>query len=72
MNIPSDTNTNIKNELEKLLIKDFLTIEKVHQNNLYSKNIQLKTGNGEIKKNSCIKRDLNFWKVSTSDISNQI
>ena len=37
MNIPSDTNTNIKNELEKLLIKDFLTIEKVHQNNLYSK-----------------------------------
>ena len=72
MNIPSDTNTNIKNELEKLLIKDFLTIEKVHQNNLYSKNIQLKTGNGEIKKNSCIKRDLNFWKVSTNDISNQI
>ena len=72
MNIPSDTNTNIKNELEKLLIKDFLTIEKVHQNNLYSKNIQLKTGNGEIKKNSCIKRNLNFWKVSTNDISNQI
>ena len=72
MNIPLDTNTNIKNELEKLLIKDFLTIEKVHQNNLYSKNIQLKTGNGEIKKNSCIKRDLNFWKVSTNDISNQI
>ena len=72
MNIPSDTNTNIKNELEKLLIKDFLTIEKVHQNNLNSKNIQLKTGNGEIKKNSCIKRDLNFWKVSTNDISNQI
>ena len=71
MNIPSDTNTNIKNELEKLLIKDFLTIEKVHQNNLNSKNIQLKTGNGEIKKNSCIKRDLNFWKVSTNDISNQ-
>ena len=71
-NIPSDTNTTIKNEIEKLLIKDFLTIEKVHQNNLYSKNIQLKTGNGEIKKNSCIKRDLNFWKVSTSDISNQI
>lgn len=71
-NIPSDTNTTIKNEIEKLLIKDFLTIEKVHQNNLYSKNIQLKTGNGEIKKNSCIKRDLNFWKVSTNDISNQI
>ena len=71
-NIPSDTNTNIKNEIEKLLIKDFLTIEKVHQNNLYSKNIQLKTGNGEIKKNSCIKRNLNFWKVSTNDITNQI
>jgi len=71
-NIPSDTNTTIKNEIEKLLIKDFLTIEKVHQNNLYSKNIQLKTGNGEIKKNSCIKRDLNFWKVSTNDITNQI
>jgi len=70
--IPSDTNTNIKNEIEKLLIEDFLTIEKVHQNNLHSKNIQLKTGNGEIKKNSCIKRDLNFWKVSTNDITNQI
>ena len=72
--IPSNTNTNtnIKNEIEKLLIEDFLTIEKVHQNNLHSKNIQLKTGNGEIKKNSCIKRDLNFWKVSTNDISNQI
>ena len=45
--IPSNTNTNtnIKNEIEKLLIEDFLTIEKVHQNNLHSKNIQLKLRN---------------------------
>ena len=63
-NIPSDTktNTNIKNEIEKLLIKDFLTIEKVHQNNLYSKNIQLKTGNGEIKKIPVLNAILIFGK----------
>ena len=71
-NIPVNTNSSIKYELEKLLIKDFLTIEKVHQNYMYSKNIKLNTSNGEIKKNSCVKRKLNFWKISTKDIANQI
>tara|TARA_B100000035_G_scaffold200897_1_gene171881 strand:+ start:1 stop:696 length:696 start_codon:yes stop_codon:yes gene_type:complete len=63
--------SNIKIKIEKILIEDFLTIENVFQNNLFAKNYELNTGNTKIKKNNCIKRDLDLWKVSTNNIINQ-
>ena len=63
--------SNIKIIIEKILIEDFLTIENVFQNNLFTKNYELNTGNAKIKRNNCIKRDLYLWKVSTNNIISQ-
>ena len=63
--------SNIKINIEKILIEDFLTIENVFQNNLFTKNYELNTGNAKIKRNNCIKRDLDLWKVSTNNIISQ-
>ena len=35
------------------------------------KTIQLNTGNAKIRRNNCIKRDLDLWKVSTNNIISQ-
>ena len=69
--IGSDDASNIKIIIEKILIQDFLTIENVFQNNLFTKNYELNTGNAKIKRNNCIKRDLDLWKVSTNNIVSQ-
>ena len=69
--IGADDALNIKIKIEKILIEDFLTIENVFQNNLFTKNYELNTGNTKIKRNSCIKRDLDLWKVSTNNIISQ-
>ena len=69
--IGSDDASNIKIIIEKILIEDFLTIENVFQNNLFTKNYELNTGNTKIKRNNCIKRDLDLWKVSTNNIVSQ-
>jgi len=69
--IGSDDASNIKIIIEKILIQDFLTIENVFQNNLFTKNYELNTGNAKIKRNNCIKRDLDLWKVSTNNIISQ-
>ena len=69
--IRADDASNIKIKIEKILIEDFLTIENVFQNNLFAKNYELNTGNTKIRKNNCIKRDLNLWKVSTNNIISQ-
>ena len=69
--IGSDDASNIKIIIEKILIQDFLTIENVFQNNLFTKNYELNTGNTKIKRNNCIKRDLDLWKVSTNNIVSQ-
>ena len=63
--------SNIKTKIEKILIEDFLTIENVFQNNLFAKNYELNTGNTKIKRNNCIKRNLDLWKVSTNNIISQ-
>ncbi len=55
----------IKNEIENTLIRDFLTIAKIHQNNLFREDFSLASGNKKIKRNGCLDRDLNLWKVST-------
>ena len=41
------------------------------KNNLFTKNYELNTGNTKIKRNNCIKRDLDLWKVSTNNIVSQ-
>ena len=55
----------IKNEIENTLIRDFLIIEKIYQNNLFRENVLPDSGNRKIKRNGCINRNLNLWKVST-------
>jgi len=69
--IRADDASNIKIKIEKILIEDFLTIENVYQNNLFAKNYELNTGNAKIRKNNCIKRNLNLWKVSSNNIISQ-
>ena len=59
---------NIKNEFEILMIKDFLTIEKNNQNNLYRRNILLKSGYTKYQKNSCINRNLPIWKINLNSL----
>ncbi len=63
--------SNIKINIEKILIEDFLTIENVFQNNLFYENYELNTGNARIIRNNCLKRDLYLWKVSTNNIISQ-
>ena len=54
---------NIKSEFEKMLIADYLLIEKVYQNNLFRQKIFLKTTSKQIIKNKCISRDLSLSKI---------
>ena len=54
---------NIKREFEKMLIADYLLIEKVYQNNLFRQKILLKTTSKQIIKNKCISRDLSLSKI---------
>ena len=62
----------IKDEIERILINDFLMIEKIYQNNLFRKNIFPESGNLKIQRSGCINRNLSLWKVSTSNYINQI
>ena len=59
---------NIQNEFEILMINDFLEIEKMYQNNLYKRNIQLETGYTKIQKNKCISRRLPIWKIDMNSL----
>ncbi len=61
----------IRDELEKLLINDFLLIEKVYQNNLFEDNITLYSSNQDIQNNNkCIDRRFSIYKISSNDFSN--
>ena len=64
-NIKKKQDPLIKNEIENTLIRDFLIIEKINQNNLFRENLLPDSGNRKIKRNGCINRNLNLWKVST-------
>ena len=60
----------IENELEKLLIEDFVLIEKVYQNNLFRKNLMLNTSTQRIQNNNkCIKRNLSISRISSNELS---
>jgi len=60
----------IRDELEKLLIEDFLLIEMVYQNNLFKKNLMLNTSAQRIQNNNkCIKRNLSVSRISSVEVS---
>ena len=54
----------IEYEFEKLLIKDFLLVETIYQNNLFKRNIALKTSSEQVEKNRCIDRNFSISKIS--------
>ena len=68
-NISKKGTSKIKNEIENTLIKDLLTIERIYQNNLFRENVLPDSGNKRIKRNGCINRDLNLWKVATASVT---
>ncbi len=61
---------NIKYEFEKMLVADYLILEKVYQNNLFRQEIFLKTSSEKITRNKCIKRNLSLSKVDLSVLPN--
>ena len=71
-NIANKKTPLIKDEIERILINDFLMIEKIYQNNLFRKDIFPESGNLKIQRSGCINRNLSLWKVSTSNYINQI
>ena len=71
-NIANKKTPLIKDEIERILINDFLMIEKTYQNNLFRKDIFPESGNLKIQRSGCINRNLSLWKVSTSNYINQI
>ena len=68
-NISKKQTVSIKDEIENTLIKDLLTVEKIYQNNLFKKDIVPDSGNIKVRRNSCINRNLNLWKVSTNNLN---
>jgi len=68
-NISKKQDSLIINEIEKTLVRDFLNIEKINQNNLFRENLIPDSGNRKINRNGCISRDLSLWKVSTADFT---
>ena len=64
--------TNIKSELEKMIIADYLILEKLKNNNFYSSEIYLSTGFEDINLNECISRNIPMWKVDINGLTDQI
>lgn len=62
----------VEKEIEKLIIYDYLTIEKIYQNNLFKDNINLETVSRKVQRNKCIKRNHPMWEVSTNNFTDQI
>ena len=58
----------LKQGIEKLVLSDFITIEKIYQNNLFKNDILLNTGLNSVSKNKCLKRDMGMWKIDLSEV----
>ena len=54
--------------IEKLVLSDFITIEKIYQNNLFKSDILLNTGVNSVSKNKCLNRDMGMWKIDLSEV----
>ena len=64
--------TNLENEFEKMMVSDYLILEKVTNNNFYSSEIYLSTGFVNINGNECISRNIPMWKIDINEITKQI
>ncbi len=64
--------TNLENEFEKMMVSDYLILEKVTNNNFYSSKIYLSTGFVNINGNECISRNIPMWKIDINEITKQI
>ena len=58
----------LKQGIEKLVLSDFITIEKIYQNNLFKSDILLNTGVNSVSKNKCLNRDMGMWKIDLSEV----
>ena len=58
----------LKQGIEKLVLSDFITIEKIYQNNLFKNDILLNTGLNSVTKNKCLNRDMDMWKIDLSEV----
>ena len=63
---------NMKYELEKIILMDFFKIEKIYQNNLSKRNVELSSGVFNISRNACIARDFPLTKLNSDIFMNQI
>ena len=58
----------LKQGIEKLVLSDIITIEKIYQNNLFKNEILLNTGPNSVSKNKCLNRDMGMWKIDLSEV----
>ena len=58
----------LKQGIEKLVISDFITIEKIYQNNLFNNDILLNTGLNSVTKNRCLNRNMGMWRIDLSEV----
>ena len=58
----------LKQGIEKLVLSDFITIEKIYQNNLFKNDILLNTGLNSVTKNKCLNRDMGMWRIDLSEV----
>ena len=58
----------LKKEIEKLVLSDFITIEKIYQNNLFKNDILLNTGLNSVTKNKCLNRNMGMWRIDLSEV----
>ncbi len=64
--------TNLENEFEKMMVSDYLILEKFTNNNFYGSEIYLSTGFVNINGNECISRNIPMWKIDINEITKQI
>ena len=62
---------NLEKQFENILIEDYLTIEKAYQNNIFNSKLLLNTGPTRINKGECIRRNMVFWTIDVSSLTNQ-
>ena len=58
----------LKHGIEKLVLSDFVTIEKIYQNNLFNNDILLNTGLNSVTKNRCLNRNMGMWRIDLSEV----
>ena len=64
----NQTYDRLKQGIEKLVLSDFITIEKIYQNNLFKNDILLNTGLNSVTKNKCLNRDMGMWRIDLSEV----